>query len=80
MQDVMVLIARFGPKYLKLGNMSLKDEAVLLSYLSMLEKIDSLKMSELVQLGAEVAFCARRAGDAKTANLIIDCFPPYFLY
>lgn len=79
-QKAIGLILRFGPKYLTLKNMSKKDLGMLVLYKSMLDKISSLRTSELAQLGAEVAFCARKAGDLETADKIISNFPHYFWY
>ena len=79
-QKAIQLILTFAPKYLNLDNMSRKEESVLIRYKSMLKEISALRTSELAQLGAEVAFCARKAGDQKTADQIISSFPHYFWY
>ncbi len=79
-QKAIELILRFGPKYLNLNNMSRKDSRMLVLYKAMLDKIFSLRTSELAQLGAEVAFCARKAGDLETADKILSNFPHYFWY
>jgi hypothetical protein len=80
MQKAIQLIIKVGPKYLNLTNISRKDPTVLMMYKSMLRDIVSLRSSEIAHLGAEVAFCARKAGDLATADQILSNIPHYFWY